>query len=211
MIKKGKLLIPLLAAFFLLMMTTVVSAHVTVQPSESTTNAYEKYTVRVPVEKDNNTTKVKIKVPDGVTLVSVLPMDDWDYKMKKGEDQAIKSVTWTAKNGGIGPNEFIEFAFIAANPSEPGKISWKAYQTYDDGSVVEWVESPDADEPASVTEIKAEDAAAPHEDNGTSTTSETTQDSTDNNTESGSTSWIVISLSVIAILLSLISLFRKRA
>ncbi|ASK64047.1 hypothetical protein CFK37_18740 [Virgibacillus phasianinus] len=86
MMKRSKLFIPLFAAFFLLLMTTVVSAHVTVHPSESTTNAYEKYAVRVPVEKDSHTTKVMLQVPDGVSLVSVLPMANWDYKLEKGDD-----------------------------------------------------------------------------------------------------------------------------
>ncbi|ASK64046.1 hypothetical protein CFK37_18735 [Virgibacillus phasianinus] len=125
----------------------------------------------------------------------------------------MKSVTWTAKNDGIGPNEFTEFAFIAANPSEPGQISWKAVQTYDDGSVVEWAGSPDSEKPASVTKISEGDAVSSHEDHEQSTTSEAAEEETDtsSSSESGSTNWIAISLSVIAILLALIGLFRKRA
>ncbi|WP_312859716.1 DUF1775 domain-containing protein [Peribacillus huizhouensis] len=33
------------------------------------------------------------------------------------------------------------------------EIVWKAYQTYQDGSVVEWVGAPDAEKPASVTVV----------------------------------------------------------
>ena len=33
------------------------------------------------------------------------------------------------------------------------ELVWKAYQTYQDGSLVEWVGAADADKPASVTKV----------------------------------------------------------
>lgn len=200
-----------MAVIFLLAIAPIAEAHVTVHPSESSTNAYEKYTVRIPVEKDAHTTKVELEVPDGINLISVQPMEDWDYQLKKDDNDMITSVTWTAADKGIGPNEFIEFPFIAANPSEPGEFSWKAYQTYDDGSVVEWNGAPDADEPASVTKVVKGDAVSPHGNNtaGTDTAHETADDQ--QTSGSGTSSWLPVILSVVAILLALISLFRKRA
>jgi hypothetical protein len=35
----------------------------------------------------------------------------------------------------IGPNEFIEFPIVAANPDKEGSFKWKAVQTYDNGDV----------------------------------------------------------------------------
>ncbi|WP_373894281.1 YcnI family copper-binding membrane protein [Virgibacillus natechei] len=210
MMKKEKWMVPLLTVAFLLLMAPVAEAHVTVDPSESTTNAYEKYTVRVPVEKDINTTEVTLEVPEGVSFVSVLPMAEWDYELERGEDAQITSITWSASEDGIAPNEFIEFAFIGANPSESGEVSWKALQTYEDASVVEWVGPPDSEEPASVTTIEGGDTVSPHEDGDTATSSETEQEEAQETTESGSANWIPILLSVVAILLALISLFRKR-
>ncbi|WP_235000447.1 YcnI family copper-binding membrane protein [Virgibacillus dakarensis] len=213
MIKRTKWFIPLFAVLFLFVMAPIAEAHVTVHPSESSTNDYEKYTVRVPVEKDTNTTEVKLEVPEGINLVSVLPMPDWDYKLEKDDNDVITSVTWLTKDKGIGPNEFIEFSFIGANPGEPGEFSWKAYQTYDDGSVVDWVGPADADEPASVTKVVEGDGAAPHGDNQIADPSNTTEEKAadDNATSGTANNWLSISLATVAILLAIISLFRKRA
>ncbi|MGY0693703.1 YcnI family copper-binding membrane protein [Virgibacillus sp. FSP13] len=199
-----------LFAIGMFVMAPIAEAHVTVNPSESSTNAYEKYSVRVPVEKDINTTKVELQVPDGVELVSVMPINDWDYQLKKDDNERITSVTWTATAGGIKPNEFIEFSFIGANPSEPGEVSWKAFQTYEDGSVVEWTGAPDADEPASVTSITSGDKAAPHEENESATTEDSQIENDNESASDSNTNWIPIVISVLALLLALISLFRKK-
>lgn len=210
---KMKWKIPMVAMFFFLLMTSVVEAHVTVIPSESQINAWEKYTVRVPVEKDINTTEVELEVPEGINLVSVLPMDSWDYELKKDDNDLITSVTWIAKDEGIGPNEFIEFFFIGANPAEPGEFSWEAYQTYEDGSVVEWVGAPDSDEPASVSSVVEVDSAVQQDDDPTSNSDKIVQGvSTEgSSTHSDTISWFPIVLASIAILLAIVSLFRKRA
>src|SRR5699024_7488488 len=111
--------------------------NVTVHPEESSTDAWEKYSVRIPVEKDMNTTEVELKAPEGINIVSVMPKDNWDYELEQDEDENISAITWTATDDGIGPNEFVEFYFVAANPSETGEFSWDAFQTYEDDSVVE--------------------------------------------------------------------------
>lgn len=201
---KGILTSVLLVVFVMFAMVPIAEAHVTVHPTESSTNAYEKYSVRIPVEKDINTTKVELQVPDGVDLVSVLPMDTWDYELKKDQDDRIKSVTWTANNGGIKPNEFVEFSFIGANPGEPGELSWDALQTYEDDSVVEWTGSSDSEEPASVTTVTEGNEVAPHGDNTSSDEGETAQ-------QGSSSNWIPIVISSVALLLAIISIFRKKA
>src|SRR5699024_298995 len=172
-----------------------------------------------PVEKDMNTTEVELKVPEGIDFVNVMPEENWDYVFEKDENDIITAVTWTATDDGIGTNEFSEFFFVASNPSEPGEFSWEAYQTYEDGSVVEWTGDPDADEPASVTEVIAGDAVAQHGDEGQTTSEETTSTETSADTADAddtsdaleSNNWLPITLAVVAILLALISLFRKRA
>lgn len=197
------------AVGLLFTIVTVAEAHVTVNPSTSTTNAYEKYTIRMPVEKDINTTELALEVPDGIDLVSVLPMEAWDYELGEDDSGKITSVVWTANDGGIKPSEFIEMSFIGANPSEPTDISWKALQTYEDDSVVEWVGDPDSDEPASVTEIVEGDTVAPHgdsEDKGDNGSAQQNDKSSDSN----SSNWIPIGIASLALLLAIISLFRKR-
>lgn len=209
-----KWVVSFIALFLIVAFASVASAHVTVHPEESSTDAWEKYSVRIPVEKDMNTTEVELKIPEGIDLVNVMPEENWDYEFEKDENDIITAVTWTTTDDGIGPNEFSEFFFVASNPSEPGEFSWEAYQTYEDGSVVEWTGDPDADEPASVTEVVEGDGEAQHGDDGETAPEETssnTADANDTNSASGSSNWLPITLAAVAILLSLISLFRKRA
>ncbi|MDY0393202.1 hypothetical protein RWE15_00585 [Virgibacillus halophilus] len=103
---------------------------------------------------------------------------------------------------------------MAANPSEPGKISWKALQKYADGSVVEWVGPQNAEEPASVTTIAKGDQAAPHGDHHATKDESAAENNSDSDTPSNdsdtSVNWLPIVLASVAILLSLISLFRKK-
>lgn len=205
-----KWIIPFVSVLLIFLVAPTALAHVTVHPEESSTDAWEKYSVRVPVEKDINTTKVELKIPDEVDFVNVLPEDNWDYELEKDENGIVTSVIWEATDDGIGPNEFAEFYFVGSNPSEAGKVSWEAYQTYEDDSVVEWVGEPDAEEPASVTEVVDGDTAAQHGDDTTGTSETATEDSEESSDSSESNSWLPISLSAVAILLALISLFRKR-
>lgn len=203
---------PFIALLFAFSFASVASAHVTVHPEESSTDAWEKYSVRIPVEKEINTTKVKLKVPDDINFVSVMPLENWDYELERDDNDLITSVTWTATDEGIAPNEFIEFYFVAANPSDPGEFSWEADQTYEDGSVVEWNGPEDADEPASITKVVKGTAVAQHGDDDESTAADTENDSINTSTSSStSNNWLPISLSAIAILLAVISLFRKRS
>ena len=49
------------------------------------------------------------------------------------------------------------------------EIIWKAYQTYQDGSVVEWVGAEDAEKPASVTKVNPAVAGTTHSHGATNT------------------------------------------
>jgi uncharacterized protein YcnI len=195
--------------------TTAASAHVTVWPKETTTGAYEKYTVRVPVEKDINTTKVRVEFPAGVKVSTVAPQAGWDYAYETNADGTNKAIVWTATAGGIKKGEFSEFSFVGANPKEAGsgKLAWKAYQTYADNSVVEWTGEEGSKTPASVTTIKA--GAAAHDDHNATdqkAAAPAAEKTTENaGTATTSSNTLPLILSGAAVLLSLVSLFRKRA
>jgi uncharacterized protein YcnI len=207
---KMKGLKTLIVAGTLFAFAGTASAHVTVWPKESTTSAYEKYTVRVPVEKDVNTTKVRVEFPADIKVSSVEPVPGWSYAFEKDADGRIKAITWTATAGGIKPHEFMEFPFVAANPKQPGQIAWKAYQTYADGSVVEWTGDPNSKTPASVTTIKQGTAEGDGHDEKSPTDAKTEPAPEKTAPTSGNNTWAYV-LSGVAILLSLISLFRRRA
>lgn len=204
--KSTKWSIAVLAALFVFLSASPVYAHVTVRPFESQTGAYEKYTIRVPVEKESNTTELTLKVPKGVSLVSVMPMDGWEYKMSKDADGNVSSVDWKATDKGIGPNEFEEFSFIGANPNEPVKVSWKAIQKYDDNSVVKWEGAPDADEPASVTDIVKAEGTDHHGAHGAAPQ----KDMKEKSDRISAIDWIALALSIIALIIAVVGISMKR-
>ena len=125
-------------------------AHVTVSPEQVPAGDYETLTVSVPTEKKVPTTKIRVEVPEGFLLSGVQPVPGWEYAFEE-DGGVITAVTWSG--GEIGPREFQQFLVQAQVPEEPGEYPWRAFQTYGDGSVVEWTGPPDAEEPASVVEV----------------------------------------------------------
>lgn len=114
---------------------TNASAHVTVKPGEVPTASYQTFTVNVPNEKEIPTTQVRVVVPAGVTSVTPTQKSGWVTETKKDGDM-VTEITW--KDGEVGEGLRDEFTFSAKTPADAGKIEWKAYQTYSDGTVVAW-------------------------------------------------------------------------
>lgn len=145
----------------------VASAHVTVYPSETSQGSYEKFTVRVPSEKDIATVKVEVKIPAEAEISRFEPKPGWKYDLTKDAASGkITSVLWTAEGSGLTSTEFGEFNMQGKVGSNASQIVWKAYQTYQDGSVVEWTGAPGSDKPASVTQVKAKPAGASADSHG---------------------------------------------
>ncbi|CAG7630551.1 putative protein YcnI [Paenibacillus solanacearum] len=148
----------------------MASAHVTVLPNESTQGSYEKFTVRVPNEKDIPTVKVEVKFPlDAVSVSRFEPKPGWKYELTKDASGKMTGVIWTATGEGIGATEFAEFYMQGKVADSASAISWKAYQTYKDGSVVEWVGAQGSDKPASVTKVNPKPAGAAADSHGNTT------------------------------------------
>jgi uncharacterized protein YcnI len=125
-------------------------AHVVVSPEVVTAGDYETLTVSVPTEKEIPTTKIRVEVPQGFLLSGVQPVPGWEHSFEE-DGGVVTAVTFSG--GEIRPQEFQQFLLQAQAPEEPGEYPWKAFQTYEDGSVVEWVGVPDSEEPASVIEV----------------------------------------------------------
>jgi uncharacterized protein YcnI len=139
-----------LSSWLTLAVASVAWAHVVVSPEEVAAGDYETLTVSVPTEKEVPTTEVRVEVPEGFVLSGVQPVPGWEYGFEE-DGGLVTAVTWSG--GEIGPREFQQFLVQAQSPEEPGRYSWRAIQTYEDGSVVEWTGPPDAEEPASVVEV----------------------------------------------------------
>jgi LPXTG-motif cell wall-anchored protein len=125
-------------------------AHVVVTPEEVSAGDYETLTVSVPTEKEIPSTEIRVEVPEGFLLSGVQPVPGWEHIFQE-DGGVVRAVTFSG--GEIGPQEFQQFLLQAQAPEEPGEYPWKAFQTYEDGSVVEWTGPPDSEEPASVIEV----------------------------------------------------------
>jgi len=139
-----------------LLLATSSLAHVTVWPRESTAGTFEKYVVRVPTEGRIATVSVELRLPEGLSLVSMGAPQGFRYELKKTGDRTT-AVVWTQR---IEPGEFAEFAFMARNPASEAGLVWKAVQTFTDGSTTEWVGPAGDGHPASVTTLKPAAPAA---------------------------------------------------
>jgi uncharacterized protein YcnI len=147
-----------LTAVFLV--STSALAHITLEPSESDAGAFVEYVVRVPCERSVPTVKVRLEFPSGLVVSRFLPQDGWRREVETDSSGRVIAVSWYG--GRIFPDEFQKFAFLARNPSSPGKMVWKAFQTYEDGTVVEWVEPEGSQRPAPVTLLRSSKLPTPN-------------------------------------------------
>lgn len=211
--KITKLFLPTILGLFLF--SSVASAHVTVVPNTSTTGAWETYTVKVPVEKEIPTTKVTIKAPEGVEIMSYQPVLGWKYSAEKDANGKVKSFTFEATGEGIQSGQFQQFTFVAKNPEKATEIAWDAYQYYKDGSIVEWTGNEGSDSPHSITNIVSGTATNDHNDRATTEDTKKNEAKTDvaNTSDSEKSNSLPLILSIVAVVLSLIAVvlgFRKR-
>jgi uncharacterized protein len=152
----------LLAAAVALLAAAAAQAHVTVHPNALPAGGEAMLAIDVPDERrDARTVTLEVKFPAGFVSLDTQPVPGWTAKVLTRrlakpvttDDGSFVSevdvVTWTATDGGIGPGQFLRFPLSAAVPGRPGAVlTFKALQTYSDGSVVRWIGPPAADEPA---------------------------------------------------------------
>jgi uncharacterized protein YcnI len=164
------------ATLGVLALPLAAQAHVTVQPKTAAAGSYVVEDVRVPNETDDAvTTKVAVQFPEGFAEASYQTVPGWSVKVVKeklatpvktddGEvTEGVKTITWTAtsKADGIAPGQFQDFPLSVQIPGKAGDtLSFKALQTYSDGTVARWIGAPDADKPA--PQVQVTEAADDH-------------------------------------------------
>ncbi|WHY85667.1 YcnI family protein [Neobacillus novalis] len=200
--KMLKVFLPTCLGLFLF--GSIASAHVTVAPKTSTTGAWETYTVKVPVEKEIPTTKLTMKAPAGVEIMSYQPVPGWKYSEEKDAAGKVTTFTFEATGEGILPGQFQSFIFVAKNPDHATKATWDAFQYYKDGSVVEWTGDEGADTPHSITDIVA-GTSTDHHDSHSATQQDEKTKTEETKTTSETTDSLPLILSVISVLLSLVA------
>ncbi|QMU74506.1 YcnI family protein [Streptacidiphilus sp. PB12-B1b] len=167
------------AAAGVLLIAGPASAHVTVQPPTAVKGASDQtFSFRVPNEKDNaSTTEVQVYFPSAEPIASVLvaPTPGWKASITSVKlatpiqtddgaiTDAVSSITWTG--GSIAPGYYQDFTVdMGQLPSNTDALTFKALQTYSDGSIVRWIQNevPGQPEPANPAPVLTlTDAAAP--------------------------------------------------
>jgi uncharacterized protein len=161
------------------------SAHVTVSASEAAPGASDVViTFRVPTESDTaSTTGLAVQLPTDTPIASVLvaPHPGWTDTVQTvnlktpihtddGDiSQAVSVINWKANSpaAGIKPGQFDEFVIIAGLLPKVNSLTFKAIQTYSDGTQVAWIETPapgssaEPEHPAPVLSLAAAAGGAP--------------------------------------------------
>lgn len=144
------------AALAVLAVAGPASAHVTANPSTAEQGSFSKVSFRVPNEQATaNTTQVEVDLPldHPIASVSVRPVPGWTItvtesklanpiKSDGGEvTQAVSRIVWS--KGAIEPGQFQEFdVSMGPLPTDTDTLTFKAIQTYSNGQVVNWDETP---------------------------------------------------------------------
>jgi periplasmic copper chaperone A len=179
-----KRLAPLIAAALaaLLALAGPAWAHVTITaPGATRGGSDQEITFRVPVEKNARTVGLTIELPTDTPIASVLvaPMPGWTHTEKTSKlakpivtddgdiTSAVSQITWNAAPGsGLAPGEFGAFTIIAGQLPDAPSLTFKALQTYSDGSVVRWIQvaapgsTSEPEDPAPVLQLSAAKPAA---------------------------------------------------
>ena len=125
----------LMLSTVMLLSAPAAFAHITIYPTESIYGAREKYTVRVPNEKQVATTRIEGDFPSEVTVYDFEFKTGWKIDFKKDSNGKIIGAVWT---GRISPYEFVEFGLLGINPKEGQNLVWNFVQYYEGGNEEEF-------------------------------------------------------------------------
>ena len=142
--------------FALLLGASAAFAHVTVSSPNAVRGGNATVILKVPTESATaSTTGVKLQLPVDTPFssVTVKPKVGWIYTVTKTKlDSPIKAghnevsevvteIAWTATGAGIKPGEFDTFDLsVGPLPEDKDSVTFKAIQTYSDGTTANWVE-----------------------------------------------------------------------
>jgi len=132
--------------------SSLALGHIRIAPTESTAGAREKYTMRVPNEKQVTCSKIEGEFPAGLDIYDFEFKPGWKIDFKKNDKGKIIGATWTGK---MMPYEFVEFGMLGINPKEATDLVWKFVQYYDDGTKEEFTGPAGSRLPSPVVTLKA--------------------------------------------------------
>jgi uncharacterized protein YcnI len=184
----------------------IASAHVVVKPAQVETAAFQSFTTGVPNEKSVPTTKVRLVIPEGLGHVMPNVKPGWTVETVKegtGDDTVVKEIIWSG--GQVPAGQRDDFVFSAQAPESATTLQWKAYQTYADGEEVAWDQEP-AEDGHGAGDVKPYSQTEVVEEAGTATAASTGADDSAKTRTS-----VAIGLSVVAIILSVVAITKRRS
>jgi uncharacterized protein YcnI len=169
-----------LTALTVAMWPAIASAHVTIENDQVAAGSFAILHFQAPNESESaNTVKLEIGIPTDVTIPFVAPrtMPGWQVTTETRKldqpvqtddgtvDEVVSKVTY--EGGSIPPGQFQGFDLeVGPLPDTPGAVlAFPAIQTYDDGTVVRWIDpvkdgEPEPEHPAPRLTLIAADSAA---------------------------------------------------
>ncbi|MGH8218865.1 MAG: DUF1775 domain-containing protein [Steroidobacteraceae bacterium] len=131
-------------------------AHIRIYPTESILGTREKYTMRVPNEKQVATIRIEGEFPANLRVYDFEFKPGWKIDIKKDAAGHIVGATWT---GTIKPYEFVEFGMLGINPKQGDTLVWRFVQYYADGNKEEFTGPVGSFYPSPRVTLKAAPAA----------------------------------------------------
>ena len=144
-----------IAVFAVLTLASPAFAHVTLEPSSAPkgTDAVLTFVAPNESEKGAKMTKLAVIFPQDHPIAEALtlPIAGWSASATSVKvttpiqtdsgtvNEAVGTVTWTAASGGgTASGQFQTFSVSVGLPDATGALTFKATQTYSDGTVVNW-------------------------------------------------------------------------
>jgi len=153
---RGRVLAVVLVTVAALVATGSAWAHARISPPVSLAKELQLYSLAVPTEKENLTTKkIVLTVPSGFGIDSFVPAPGWRQHVQStgsGEEAVVQKVTWSGGNVPTGEDSLFQFL---AQPDSSKTYTFQVEQTYSDGSIVDWSGSESSDTPAPTIEAKS--------------------------------------------------------
>jgi uncharacterized protein YcnI len=187
-----------------MLVPAIASAHVIVTPNTAGVGQELVFNVSCPNEQQTPITKLTLDMPKGVSEVVPTEKDGWTITTTSNNstsDPEITTITWTGTTSTIPVGQREDFGFGAQVPGTATTLDWKAYQTYADGTIVHWDQTPNGKSDDSVGEAGPYSVTKVTDDLVASTTPATAKSSSNT---------LPLIISIVALLVGIYGLLRKK-
>jgi uncharacterized protein YcnI len=121
-------------------------AHVSVSPGTVEPGQRATISFHVPNERDDAATvRFEVVFPTGQPITDATPSALPGWTVTVAKQDTVSSVVWTG--GRVQPGTYQDFPVSVAVPDEPGRLTFKALQTYATGEVVRWIDATEEGQP----------------------------------------------------------------